>query len=470
MLSGIRKKLGSLAFKLPVFYVISVAVLLAVFMALTYFTNTNQAYESIRQTLEIGPGYLEGVNPADVDLPSIPGSITAKQILSQFDKFEAQSINATTTQDGSAGFVIGGDANTGLVTVYGLHFPGTFINYFSGGLFERVFYYYEIENYDDIILVASIDQASLQMLSTIQNSLRQTIYLSPLLLLMSIVFAWFVTRQTVNPLSNIAQTAENISERNLGYRVEYYSDDEIGSLATSFNRMADRLEKAFSAQRHFISDAAHELRTPLASMKTAVSYALTKPRTEEADQQLLVNLYQRTETMERLINDLLKQARIDEDGPAGRQVVNISTLANTAAEAFEPLFEERGIIFGYQAEDDLYVKGDQKLLLRLFSNLLDNAAKHTPAGGQVSLKACKQAKQVVIKVSDTGCGIAPEHIDKIFNRFYRVSSSRPSDTGFGLGLSICRSIAKKYGGGIEAESKPGKGSTFTVTLPLAKTG
>ncbi len=297
MLSGIRKKLGSLAFKLPVFYVISVAVLLAVFMALTYFTNTNQAYESIRQTLEIGPGYLEGVNPADVDLPSIPGSITAKQILSQFDKFEAQSINATTTQDGSAGFIIGGDDNTGLVTVYGLHFPGTFINYFSGGLFERVFYYYEIENYDDIILVASIDQASLQMLSTIQNSLRQTIYLSPLLVLMSIVFAWFVTRQTVNPLSNIAQTAENISERNLGYRVEYYSDDEIGSLATSFNRMADRLEKAFSAQRHFISDAAHELRTPLASMKTALSYALTKPRTEESDQQLLANLYGRTETM-----------------------------------------------------------------------------------------------------------------------------------------------------------------------------
>jgi two-component system heavy metal sensor histidine kinase CusS len=470
MLSGIRKKLGSLAFKLPVFYVISVVILLAVFMALTYFTNTNQAYKSIEQTLEIGPGYMEGVNPAEVNLPSISGNITAKQILSQFSKFEAQSINTTTTLDGNTGFIIRGDYNTGPVTVYSHHFPGTFIIHTSGELFARVFYYYEMAEYDDFVFVASIDRASLQMLSTVQNSLRQTIYLSPLLVLMSVLFAWFVTRQTVNPLSDIAQTAENISERNLGYRVEYYSDDEIGSLATSFNRMAERLERAFSTQRRFISDAAHELRTPLASMKTAISYALTKPRTEEVDQQLLVNLYQRTETMERLINELLKQARIDEDGYIGGQVASISILIDTITEAFEPLFEEKTITFTHHSEDDLYIRGDQKLLLRLLSNLLDNAAKHTPAGGQVSLEVLKKEKQAIIKVSDTGCGIAPEHISKIFDRFYRISSSRPSETGFGLGLSICQSIAKSHGGEIEVISEPGKGSTFTVILPLAKTG
>ncbi len=250
--------------------------------------------------------------------------------------------------------------------------------------------------------------------------------------------------------------------------MEYYSEDEIGSLADSFNRMAERLEKAFSSQRYFISDAAHELRTPLASMKTAVSYALTKPRAGDNDQQLLVNLYQRMETMERLINDLLKQAKIDEGNLADKQVVNISTLLDTVAEAFELLFEERGIIFSYRSDHGLCLRGDQKLLLRLFSNLLDNAAKYTPAGGRASLEAFRKDKQVVIKVSDTGCGIAPEHIDKIFDRFYRVAANRPSETGFGLGLSICRSIVKQHGGEIEVKSETGKGSIFIVTFPASK--
>ncbi len=468
MLSGMRKRFNSLTINLLAFYILSVIILMGSFLALTYFVNTNQAYRSIERTLELGPGYLEGTNRKEIDLPSIPGNITARQVLSQFKEFEAQGFLATVTPDGSAGFIFEGDDDTGPVTVYGLHFPGTFVNYFGGGLFERVFYYYEIEEYGDILLVASVDQASLQMLASVQSSFRQVMHLSPLLLLMALVFGWYVTRQTVSPLASIARTAENISERNLGYRVEYYSDDEIGSLASSFNRMADRLEKAFASQRHFISDAAHELRTPLASMKTAVSYALTRPRKEEYDQQLLVNLYQRMETMERLINDLLKQAKIDEDGSTSGKLVNISTLVDTAAEAFEPLFEERGITFNHQSENDLYVKGDQKLLLRLLSNLLDNAAKNTPEGGQVSLHAFKREKQVVINVSDTGCGIAPEHIGKIFNRFYRVSSSRPSETGFGLGLSICHSIVNQHQGNIEVESEPGKGSTFIVTLPAGK--
>jgi signal transduction histidine kinase len=463
-----RSRLNGLAFKLPAFYVISVVILLASFLALYYYINVNQAYRSIEQTLELGLGYLEGIDPKEVDTLSVPGDITARQVLSQFTKFDMQGINATVTQDGSGSFIIEGDSNTGPVTIYGLHFPGTFINYFSGGLFERVFYYYEVEEHDSIVFVASIDQASLQMLASVQNSLRQTIYVSPLFVFMAVVFAWYVTRQTVSPLSAIARTAENISERNLGYRVEYYSDDEIGSLASSFNRMAERLEKAFSTQRHFISDAAHELRTPLASMKTAVSYALTKPRKEENDQQLLINLYQRMETMEKLINDLLKQAKIDEDGSTRGKLVNISTLVATAAEAFEPLLEEKGITFNHQSENELYVKGDQKLLLRLFSNLLDNAAKNTPTGGRVSLEAFRHDKQVVIKISDTGCGISPEHIDKIFERFYRVSSSRPSETGFGLGLSICRSIVKRHEGEIKVESKPSEGSTFTITLPAGK--
>ena len=468
MLSGMHSRLSSLTFKLPAFYVVSVVVLLAVFLAITYFANTNQAYRSIEQTLEMGPGYLKGIDPKEIDLPSIPDNITARQILSQFTEFNMQGINATVIQDGSAGFIIEGDSNTGPVTVYGHHFPGTFINYFSGGLFERVFYYYEVEEHDSIVFVASIDQASLQMLESAQNSLRQTIYLSPLFVFMAVVFAWYVTRQTVSPLSAIARTAENISERNLGYRVEYYSDDEVGSLASSFNRMAERLEKAFSTQRHFISDAAHELRTPLASMKTAVSYALTKPRTEGIDQQLLVNLYQRMETMERLINELLTQAKIDEGTLADKPVLDISTLVDTAAEAFEPLFEERGIIFSYRSDDGLYFRGDQKLLLRLFSNLLDNATKYTPAGGHVNLEAFRQGEQVIIKVSDTGCGIALEHIDKIFDRFYRVAANRPSETGFGLGLSICRSIVKQHGGEIEVKSETGKGSIFIVTLPTGK--
>jgi len=171
--------------------------------------------------------------------------------------------------------------------------------------------------------------------------------------------------------------------------------------------------------------------------------------------------------MESLINDLLFQARAEGDNTTGQLVV-IEEVVTEAAEAFHPLFYERSIRFALNISQasGKSIQGNARQILRLCSNLLDNAAKYTPAGGKVSMELVADDHEAVIRVRDTGTGIAPEHLDHIFDRFYKVAADRNPESGFGLGLSICRSIAIRHGGSIAVESEVAKGSVFTVRLPL----
>jgi len=252
----------------------------------------------------------------------------------------------------------------------------------------------------------------------------------------------------------------------LSQRVKYRSGDEIGRLANSFNRMSERLENAFNSQKRFISEAAHELRTPLASMKTALSLALSQPRKEEYYQEILIKLSERADILERLVNDMLLLARLDEDAPVTAAATDMTEVITKASEVFQPLFEDKDIRYTSQVENSLYVKGERIQLIRLISNLLDNAAKYTPEGGRITVKASAQNTKVIIQVQDTGCGISPEFMDKIFERFFRIPDAEGNQKGFGLGLALCRSIAKKCGGEISVKSIVGEGSTFIVDLPL----
>ena len=148
-----------------------------------------------------------------------------------------------------------------------------------------------------------------------------------------------------------------------------------------------------------------------------------------------------------------------------RLVLDLSKLLAEAEESFRCLFEDKDIKFTSEIAADLYIKADRTLILRVISNLLDNAAKNTPPGGSVSLAAIKQNNWVIITVGDTGAGIQPEHQPHIFERFYKVPGSSGANNGYGLGLAISKSIINSIGGEISVQSEPGKGSTFTIKLP-----
>ncbi|MFA5604957.1 MAG: HAMP domain-containing sensor histidine kinase, partial [Dehalococcoidales bacterium] len=175
----------------------------------------------------------------------------------------------------------------------------------------------------------------------------------------------------------------------------------------------------------------------------------------------------RIEEQESLINEMLFLARADENRlMAATETIDLSKTAVETGEIFNYLFEEKGIDFKLLVEPELFVKADSKIITHLFSNLLENALKNTLCGS-VTLSVHKSKDKAVIEVRDTGIGIPAEHIRHLFERFYKVPDSGIKNSGYGLGLAICKSIVDGYNGNISVESKPGEGTTFTVALPLS---
>ena len=459
---------SSLSFKLPAVYVISVLLLVVSFVALLNFINTSQAYDTIKSTLEIGPGYLNGVTPDKVKPPA-PDHLKAKRVISDYTAFSSVSDKGVVDGNGILiEYTLTGDG-TGPVTLYRDDFPRTFDLEPVNILPERAFYFLRVPGHSDALLVASVDYKGVQALEAAEHTLHQSIYLSPVILALAILFGWFVSRKTVTPIREIAKAAENISEKNLSQRVKFHSKDEIGSLARTFNRMADRLENSISSRKRFFSDAAHELKTPLASIKTSVTYALSERRSLKEYQENLRFISARIYAMEMLVKDLLFLAKADEGNmTTSKSIVDLCAVVGEAEEAFRPLFEEKGIRLFTRSEKGLFVYIERRLLLRLITNLLDNASKNVAQNGLVSITAGIEGQNILVIISDTGIGIPPEHVDKVFDRFYKVPGSSISTSGSGLGLSICKKIVTEGGGEISLRSYLGKGSVFKITLPRAK--
>jgi signal transduction histidine kinase len=277
------------------------------------------------------------------------------------------------------------------------YFPKTISAFTSPGTKDRVrqFLYLPVEGYEDLVIVASMDMYSYPVLEwwrILRSDFAKPVFL--ILAFTLILGVWIFWKSTA-PLRKITRATETISQSDLSQRVNIDSKDEVGRLAKSFNSMSDRLEKAFDSQKQFISDAAHELRTPLASMKTAATRALSSTVDNDECQKLIEFLNGRITNMESLVNDLLFLSSIDE----GRYIntgekLDMSDILEEAEEAFRYVFDDKAIVFTSDIKPRLYVKGERRLLLRVISNLLDNAGKHTPAGGTVSLKAYEEDGKV----------------------------------------------------------------------------
>lgn len=258
-------------------------------------------------------------------------------------------------------------------------------------------------------------------------------------------------------------TAENLKLR---VNIPDTTKDEIRRLADTFNEMLERLEHAFSSQRQFIEDFAHELKTPLSVLKGELEVALKKIRSTEEYESILQSNLEEVERINRIVENLLMLARLDSNAIVlRREPLNVGLLVKAIVDDIRVLAAQENIGVDYLIRDAITVYGDENQLKRLFINLLDNAIKYTLRNGKVIVDIEPVDNYAKIVVSDTGMGIPDSEIHHIFNRFYRLDKSR-HQPGFGLGLSIAKSIVEAHKGKIEVKSKLNQGTTITVFLPI----
>jgi len=295
---------------------------------------------------------------------------------------------------------------------------------------------------------------------------------SPFLLLLASAGGYWLSRRALAPVDQITQEARSITAHNLSRRLAVpHTRDELQRLSMTLNGMLERLEKAFQRVTQFTADASHELRTPIALMRTRAEIALRRPRSEDAYRETLDQVLKELERTSGLIEKMMLLARAD-SGVETLQRIHLN-LAESVAQACREgrtLAMAKQISFHEQLpEAPVWVEGDTHFLRRLFLILIDNAVKYTPPEGRIDVTLGTDAGGAVAEFRDTGIGMAAEDLPNIFERFYRSESARAREMGgAGLGLSIGRWIAEAHGGTIEVESTVGQGTVFRVRLPIWK--
>jgi signal transduction histidine kinase len=277
-----------------------------------------------------------------------------------------------------------------------------------------------------------------------------------------------LARNLTRPLRRLTDAIHAMAAGNLEQRVEVTSRDEIGDLAGAFNNMSSQLAQSNQARKQMTADIAHELRNPLMVMTgyiEALREGVLRPTPARFDM-----MHEEAQHLQRLVADLRTLSLAD----AGELTLNLQrteprALLARVAETYAPVAHKAGIRLEVAAAADLPpVAVDFERMVQVLANLVTNALRHTPAGGEVTLGAHVRGRQVALTVADTGEGIAPDVLPHIFDRFYRADAARTqSGDESGLGLAIAKSIVGSHGGAVEAASEVGRGATFTVLLPGA---
>ena len=319
-----------------------------------------------------------------------------------------------------------------------------------------------------IAVVEPFDAAAAQL-----GELRRVLYVAmPLAILIAGLGGYVLASKSIAPLNSISEQAEAITDRNLHTRLDVRGARlEFARLASVFNELLSRLDRSFERMRDFMADASHELRTPLSIIRGEAEVALSHVRQPAEYRESLAIIQDEATRLTRLVEDLLNLARAD----AGHdrlqpEELYLNDLIEECCRPAQAQARQKGVRLVTSVNSDVPFRGDARLLRRLISNLLDNAIRYTPSGGQVEVRLETAAAEARLTIADTGIGIPAESLDEIFERFYRVDKSRSrAEGGFGLGLSIVKWITDAHRGRIEVVSKPGHGSVFTVLLPMPST-
>ncbi|MCL0065658.1 HAMP domain-containing histidine kinase [Dehalococcoidia bacterium] len=288
-----------------------------------------------------------------------------------------------------------------------------------------------------------------------------------LILSLGSVGSYWLAGRALRPVQKLAQAAGEIDAKRLDTRLNLTGpEDELAQLAGTFDAMMDRLEAAFEQQGRFVADAAHELRTPLATLRASLDVVRADPNATIEHYHVMNATIERALTrLQRLVDDLLLLATEEHISPDA--AIAIEPILEDVMLDLKRLASEHSVTLRLTGNSDLMARGDSTLLTRVFHNLIENGIRYNREGGEVIVNVYAEGESLVLTVADTGIGIPAEQQSRIFDRFYRVDLSRSRHKGgAGLGLSIARHIVELHGGELSVESTPDVGSTFVVKLPL----
>jgi two-component system heavy metal sensor histidine kinase CusS len=318
------------------------------------------------------------------------------------------------------------------------------------------------------VLVATPLDSTEATLRRLRTLLLWTI---PAVLVLASLGGYWISRRALAPVDEITLAAKSIGIQNLSQRLNVpATGDELQRLSETWNDMLARLESAVKRLSQFTADASHELRTPVALIRTTAELTLRRERSPDTYREALRQVVLESERTSRLVEDLLLLARADAGLPAlSLERLDLAPLVRDVCQQGQVLADERQLQISTEApEDPVYVEANDPALRRLLLLLLDNAVKYTPAGGRIILSIGSDAGGTTVAVRDTGIGIADSALPHVFERFYRADESRNRDAGgTGLGLAIAKWIAERHHASLEAESVVGEGSTFRVRFPVA---
>jgi signal transduction histidine kinase len=284
----------------------------------------------------------------------------------------------------------------------------------------------------------------------------------------ALLVARWLARGMTQPLRDMAQASRRMETGDYSQRVHTASRDEVGQLATAFNRMSTELENLERSRRDLVANVSHELKTPIAAIRAHLENVLDG--VESPDPHTLQVMLNQTERLSRLIDQLLELSRLESgEVPLRREEVSLAPLVTQVLSEIEVARSDAGVAVSSDLPEDLpAVDADRERVHQVLFNLLDNALRFTPRGGAVTVSADRDDGGVEVRVIDTGVGISVEHLPRLFERFYRADPARSrEDGGTGIGLAIARSVVEAHGGHIRAESEPGRGSVFSFDLPVA---
>ena len=353
---------------------------------------------------------------------------------------------------------------------YGIHSPGrAVVEEMSGesGADYVAYCVQEMTGFQGrigIVLYVSRVQSLMDSLGTVR---WQLLSVFGVIAVAALLLALFLSQVLTKPITALSRTMRKMGKGDLSVRVPVRGSGELRELAENYNTMAAQLERLDKTRNQFVSNASHELKTPLATMKIMLESMMYQPdMPSELRNEFMQDMNHEIDRLTGIISDLLVLTRMDNKEEMVRESVDMSELTAETIRLLTPAAEKRNQTLEENVETGLSMFGDRIKLNQILYNLMDNAIKYTPEGGRIEVSLKNENGELVWRVRDNGIGIPQEDQDHIFERFYRVDKARSRETGgTGLGLSIVRQMVKMHGGTISVNSDPGKGSEFVVTFP-----
>ncbi len=314
---------------------------------------------------------------------------------------------------------------------------------------------------------ASAADASDFMNQILVTMVMLTLLVSILIGVVSFVMSGIITK----PIRDLTEKLSKAADEEGDYIIEKTTGGEVGQLIDSFNKMTCQIQKQEEKRQEFVSNASHELKTPLSSIKLISDSLLNVPDApKEMVDEFLTDMNVQVERLTRIVDKLLTLTRMDSASNVSKMefaVTDLTELCSNITKALRPLAEQKHIELEYNPELTVYSKIERDRMWEAIYNVLDNSIKYTREDGKVTMNLFKDENNVIIEIKDTGIGIASDEIYKIFDRFYRVDKARARETGgTGLGLSIALTAVELHGGNIQVESEEGVGSTFRIIIPI----